>query len=38
MLNHDVYILQQTDMPQHIATHGDDVGVFSFTDRADLRR
>jgi hypothetical protein len=38
MLDHDVDILQQTDMPQDIAPDGYDVGVLSFADGADLIR
>ena len=35
MFNHDVHILQQINVPQHVAVHGDDVGVFAFADGAD---
>src|SRR2546425_12563907 len=36
MLDHDIDILQQSDVAQHVATHGNDVGIFSFTDCSDL--
>src|SRR5258708_29500604 len=36
MLDDDIYILQQVDVVQHIATHSDNVGLLSFADWADL--
>src|SRR5215510_1017796 len=42
VFDHDVNTLQQYDIPQRVTTHRDDVGVFSFADRAviplDLHR
>src|SRR4030095_14884380 len=34
--NHDVDILQQIDMAQHIAAHCNDVGVLAFTHSSHL--
>jgi len=36
VLDHDVYILQQINMPQHVAADGDDVGVLALADGANL--
>ena len=36
MLDHDIHVLKKIDMPQDVATHCDDVGVFAFGDGADL--
>src|SRR6185436_37191 len=36
VLNHQVRVLQEINMPEHVATHGDDVGVFAFAHCADL--
>ena len=36
VLDHDVDVLQQVDVAQHVAADRDDVGVFAFADGADL--
>ena len=36
VLDHDVDVLKQIDMAQHVAADGDDVGVLAFRDGADL--
>ena len=38
MLDHDIYVLQQINVAQHVAADGDDVGVLAFGDGADLIR
>ena len=34
--DHDVYVLQQVDVAQHVAADGDDVGVFAFAHGSNL--
>ena len=36
VFDHDVDVLQQIDMSQHVAADGDDVGVLAFGHGADL--
>lgn len=36
VLDHDVDVLKQIDVTQHVAADGDDVGVFALGDGADL--
>ncbi len=36
MFDDEVDVLQEIDVPEHVAADGDDVGVFALADRADL--
>ena len=36
VLDHDIDVLQEIDMPQHVAADGDDVGVLAFGNGSDL--
>ncbi|MGH7595872.1 MAG: hypothetical protein ACREOI_05935 [bacterium] len=35
--DHQIHILQESNVSQHIAAHRDDVGVFAGADRAGVR-
>ena len=36
MLDHDIHILQQINVPQHVSSYRDDVGILAFAHGADL--
>ena len=38
VLDYDINVLEQIDVSQDIAAHGDDVGILPFADGADLIR